>query len=218
MSRRPAILLIGGGGHASVIADILLEQNRIIEAVISPEDIADRDVFEGLLHLKDDNDVLNYSPSSVKLVNGIGMTPRSNLRQKVNEYFLSKRYQFESVIAKNASVSRYAKLGTAVQVFPNAVIQAGARIANHTIINTAAVVEHNCSIGEYNHIAPGSVLCGQVASGRDVYVGANSTVIQNIRLQNHVIVGAGAIVTKDMLENEICYPCRTVVKSPARIL
>lgn len=42
------------------------------------------------------------------------------------------------------------------------------------ICNTGAIIEHECIIGEYAHIAPGAVLTGNVQIGAHTFVGANS--------------------------------------------
>lgn len=187
-------------------------QQRDILAIVSPDDLSERTVFEGFAHFRHDNDVFQFGVEDIMLVNGIGMLASSSLKRKVNQHYLSHGYQFETLIANNAHVSPYAELEAGVQILPRAIVQAGANIANHTIINSGAIVEHDCKIGEYNHIAPGSTLCGQVKTGENVYIGAGATVIQNITLAQNVIVGAGAVVTEHLLENEVCYPGRAAIK------
>lgn len=206
------IVMIGGGGHASVLAEILLTQGRKILAVISPEDVSQRSVFSGIPVLEKDEDVLNFDQDKVLLVNGVGMMPKSALKQKINEYFLALGYQFETVIADSAFVSPYSIVETGAQILSNAVIHTGVTVGRHTIINSGALVEHDCRIGSYNHIAPMAVLCGQVTTGRGTYIGANATVIQSIDIGGDVIVGAGATVTKSLDTCSICYPVRSVIK------
>ncbi|EDK29083.1 sialic acid biosynthesis protein NeuD [Vibrionales bacterium SWAT-3] len=192
------IVMIGGGGHASVLTDILLEKGREIVAVISPDDITQRSVFVGLTQLLEDADITKYSPSDVLLVNGIGMMPKSSLREKVGLYFSQLGYRFETVIASTAHVSNFASLAEGSQVLHQAVVQAGAEVGAHSIINTAALIEHDCTIGQHNHIAPRATLCGQVKTHCNVYVGAGSTVIQGIELGKGCIVGAGSTIVKDI--------------------
>lgn len=206
------LVVIGGGGHASVLVDILRSQQREILAIVSLEDISQRRVFSGLIHLKNDDDVLGFSPDSVHLVNALGMLPRSQLKCKLNEYFLSLGYSFETVISDSAQVSSFAEIEQGAQIFSGAIIQAGAVIGAHTIINSGVIIEHDSHIGEYNHIAPKATLCGQVTTHNNVYIGASATVIQNITLEQGSIVGAGAIVTKNISSEQICYPSRSVLK------
>ncbi len=207
------IVMIGGGGHASVLADILLCQGREILAVISPENISQRPVFRGMTHLKNDKDVLAFSKDKVLLVNGIGMMPKSGFKRKINEYFLSLGYRFETVIADSAYVSPFSKIETGTQILPMAIIQTGAIVGSHSIINTGALVEHDCNIGSYNHIAPKATLCGQVETKDNVYVGAGSTVTQGLSIGNGAIVGAGASLTKSLETNTIAYPARVAIKT-----
>ncbi len=205
------IVIIGGGGHASVLTEILLTQGREILAIVSPEDINQRPVFKGLTHLKNDEDVLTFDKDKVRLVNGIGMMPKSNFKKKINEYFLALDYRFETVIADTALVSPFSKIESGAQILPRAIIQVGSTVGSHSIINTGALVEHDCSIGCYNHIAPKATICGQVRSEKDVYIGAGATVIQNVNLAQNSVVAAGAIVTRSLLENDVCYPGRATV-------
>jgi len=210
------IVMIGGGGHASVLADILIFQRREILAVISPEDISQRPVFKGMTHLKNDEDVLEFSKDKVLLVNGIGMMPKSRFKQKINEYFLSLGYRFETVIADSAYVSPFSKIETGTQVLPMAIIQTGVTVGSHSIINSGALVEHDCSIGSYNHIAPRATLCGQVETKDNVYVGAGSTVIQGVSIGSGSIVGAGVSLTKSLEPHTIAYPARVAIKQNFR--
>ncbi|KJZ15970.1 shikimate dehydrogenase [Marinomonas sp. S3726] len=207
------IVIIGGGGHASVITEILLNQGREIIAVVSPEDICQRSVFKGIIHLKKDEDVLVYDKEQVLLVNGIGIMPKSSFRREINEYFLALGYRFETVVASNSYVSPYASIDAGAQVLPMAIIQTGATVGSHSIINTGALIEHDCRIGSYNHIAPKATLCGQVETKDSVYVGAGSIIIQKVKLELGSIIGAGAVVTKNIAFNKICYPSRSKVKS-----
>lgn len=76
------IVMIGGGGHASVLAEILLTQGRDMLAVISPEDISQRSVFKGISILEKDEDILRFDKDKILLVNGIGMMPKSGFKKK----------------------------------------------------------------------------------------------------------------------------------------
>lgn len=206
------LVVIGGGGHASVLVDILRAQQREIVAIVSPEDVSQRHVFSGITHLKNDEDVLDFSPEEIKLVNGIGMLPGSGLKRKLNEYFISLGYQFETIISNQACISPFSEIEQGAQIFSGAIIQTGSVIGSHSIINSGVIVDHDCKVGEYNHIAPKATLCGQVITYNDVYIGAGATVIQNIKLETSSIVGAGAIVTKNMSSGQICYPSRSTLK------
>jgi sugar O-acyltransferase (sialic acid O-acetyltransferase NeuD family) len=199
------LIIIGGGGHASVLVDILLSQGREVLAVISTDDISQRAIFIGIKHFKKDYDILAFNPDEVLLVNGLGMLPKSNVKYELNEWFLSLGYHFETVVAESALVSPFAKLGEGTQVFSGAIVQAGAILGEHSVINSGAIVEHDCIIGRYNHIAPRATLCGQVVTEDRVYIGAGATIVHNIRIGDSSVVGAGTIVTKNLSKNILTF-------------
>ncbi|GLO59638.1 sialic acid synthase [Vibrio sp. MACH09] len=212
MSNLKPIIIIGSGGHASVLVDILRMQNREIIAVVSAETTILRAVFDNIKQLVSDDDVFQYPPKDILLVNGIGFLPRSNVRSNLTKFYTEKGYQFATVVAEDAAVSSYATIMQGAQVLSGARVQAGAVVGEHTIINTAAVVEHDCNIGVNNHIAPCAILCGQVKTEADVFIGANATIIQNVELKQDCIVGAGATLTRSLLAGQTCYPSRSQIK------
>lgn len=210
------LILIGSGGHAAVLLDILIQQARTVIAVVSPDESLSREIFSGLLHLKSDTEVLNYSPDSIELVNGIGSLPMDDnaLSQRVKLFrsFTEKGYKFATIVSADAIVSKYASLGEGAQILPRALIHTGTSIARNTIVNSAAVIEHDCVIGAHNHIAPGAVLSGAVRTGDYVHIGTGACVIQGIEVGTNSVIGAGATVLKDTAEKTITYPARCLVK------
>lgn len=114
-------------------------------------------------------------------------------------------------------------------IHPSAVIDASAGIADHgvmiaaqvsinplasigigAICNTGCIIEHECVVGEFAHIGPGAVLCGNVKIGEGTFVGANAVIKQGITIGKNAMIGAGAVVVKNVADNV------TVVGVPAK--
>ncbi|KNC91469.1 NeuD/PglB/VioB family sugar acetyltransferase [Trabulsiella odontotermitis] len=206
------IVVIGGGGHASVIVDILKQQKREIAAIISPDDVSGRKVFKDIDILQHDADISLFKQEDVVLINGIGALPGSAVRMKVNEFFKNRGYTFETLVADTAYVSPYAILSEGVQIFHGAIVQPGAVIQSHSVINTRAVIEHDVKLGEYNFVSPGAVVCGQCRTDANVFIGAGATVIQNIKLGAGSAIMANALVTENILPNQKVYAARAVIR------
>ncbi|MFD2177629.1 acetyltransferase [Veronia pacifica] len=202
------LVIIGGGGHASVLVDMLRQQQRRILAVISPDLIDRGEVFGEIKQLTSDEDIHQFGCDDIRLVNGLGMLPGQNLRRKVGEKFRELGYRFETVISSKAIVSPFATLAEGVQVMPGTVVQAGSQIGQHSIINSGVIVEHDSQIGDWNHIAPGVTLCGHVSTGDDVFIGAGATVTQMVCIGSGAIVGAGTTLTEELAAHHICYPAK----------
>ncbi len=195
-----------------MLVDILMRQHREIKAIISPDDITGRSVFNGIAHLKADDDILRFSPESIELVNAIGTAPRSSVRRRINEQYLNRGYRFAKVISDNAYISEYAQIHDGAQILTHAVVHPGAIIGAHSVVNTGAVIEHDCIIGAYNFIAPRATLCGQVKTGENVFIGANATIIPNLSIGNDAVITAGSVLVSRLDTGKVCYPCKTVIK------
>lgn len=206
------VVVIGGGGHASVLIDILREQGREIRAFICPSFIDRQCAFAGLVHYKKDEDIHLFDVAEVELINGIGALPHSKLRANILEKYTANGFKFGSVVASSALVSPFALLGEGVQLLHGAIVQAGSAIGAHSILNTASVVDHDCNIGELNHVAIGARICGGVTTGSCVFIGAGAIVIQSVDIGCSSVVGAGAVVTKNIEIGGTAYPCRPLVK------
>jgi sugar O-acyltransferase (sialic acid O-acetyltransferase NeuD family) len=207
------LLIIGAGGHASVLVDMLRQQKREIIGLVSPMLESKSKVFDGIEHFKSDGDVLKFDNQSVKLVNGIGSLPGNNLRAEIYSKFKALGYQFETIVASNSIVSEYVELAEGVQIFNGAIVQTNTIIGTNSIINTGAIVEHDCAIGGNNHIAPGVTLSGHVTTSEHVHVGTGATIIQNVKVGANSVVSAGAMLTKDLGENTVHFPAKPFQKS-----
>jgi len=204
-------IVLGGGGHARALIEILSSYNAVIEAVVAPELIPAPE-FKALKHLTHDDDIKGYPANSVELVNAIGSLPKdAKLRGRLFRRFKSDGYHFATVVSKAAILSKYAELAEGVQVLPGAILNA-CRAGANTIINTGAIVEHDVKIGENCHIAPGAVICGDVCIGNNVHIGAGATVLQGLSIADGAVVGAGSVVTKNLSAGAINYPAKSFIK------
>lgn len=195
------LIVIGGGGHASVLLDILLSDGKNVIAYISPEPAANKKLFKGLIHFSHDSDIEKYAPNEVLLINGIGHMPKSNQRLTIYKALSDKGYKFTSVIAKSAIISEYALIAEDAQVLTRAIIHAGASIGNNTIINTSVIVEHDSEIKEHVHLAPNVTICGNSVINSQSFIGASATVIQGIEIGQYCVVGAGVTLLQNMASN-----------------
>lgn len=193
------VIILGNGGHASVLTEILLLANREIIGFTCPQE---EDNQFGLKYLGTDGVIDQFDSNEVELVLGLGSVNVSMVREKLFEYYVGKEYSFAKLIHPTSIISKYATIGEGVQLLAGVIIQAFAKISSNTIINSGAIVEHNCILSSHVHIAPRTVLSGNVTIGRGTHIGTGSTVIQGIQIGRKVLVGAGSVVVKNINDEQ----------------
>jgi sugar O-acyltransferase (sialic acid O-acetyltransferase NeuD family) len=208
-----AIYLLGGGGHASVLVDMLKENGIDIAFICSPKVDPSRKILTATPILDDEDVLLDKDSTEIELVNGTGSLPGNTLRKELFCKFTEYGFLFSQVISKHAVISSFSTLGHGVQIMPGAIVQAGAVIGDNTIINTGAIIEHDCIIGKHNHIAPGVTLSGQVLTGDNVHIGSGATVIQNVSIGAGTVIAAGAIVTKHIESEKIVFGAQVNIQN-----
>jgi sugar O-acyltransferase (sialic acid O-acetyltransferase NeuD family) len=208
---RPVIIL-GAGGHASVLIDALQQANREIMGITDPDKTRWGQEFMGVDILGDDDKVFNIHPERVELVNGLGSVKSTSARQKLFETWHNNGYSFASVVHPKAILATDIKLVQGVQILAGAIVNPNTMIGANTIVNTGAILEHDCIIGNHVHIAPGVRMAGGVRVGDGAHIGIGCTILQNIELGDGCVVGAGAVVLHSIATGE------TVVGVPARPL
>ena len=120
------------------------------------------------------------------------------------------------------------KIGTFVEIQKGAKIGKNCKISSHTFICEGVTIEDNCFIGHnvtfINDAYPRSTnekgelqseadwVCVPTLVQKGVSIGSSSTLLCGITIGENAIIGAGAVVTKDV-------PANTVVAGvPARVL
>jgi sugar O-acyltransferase (sialic acid O-acetyltransferase NeuD family) len=195
------IIAVGAGGHLRVLLDALRLQGLAVEGIVDADAATHGTVRFGLPVLGDDSVLLRQPRLDVRLLNAIGSigvcTPAS-ARHGVFARFKERGYGFCTVIHPSAVISSDTTLAEGVQIMAGVVLQPGVSVAENTIINTRAAVDHDCRIGAHVHLAPGVTLSGGVTVGEGVHIGTGAVVIQGVTIGAGATIAAGAVVVKDV--------------------
>lgn len=202
MKNRP-IIIIGAGGHSSVLIDILKLNNKTIVGLTDFDENNKKSIFSKYNFIGNDSKILEFKTSEIELVNGIGPSTKNFNRKNINEKFTKLGYSFAKIIHPSAVISNDSVIGAGSQIMSGAIIQPGVVVGKNSVINTKSSIDHNCHIHNNAHIAPGSTLCGNVTVYDDVYVGAGSVVVENLTLGEKSVLGAGITLRKNLENNEI---------------
>lgn len=181
------MLLYGAGGHAKVVIDCLLSQEQEVHGIFDDKsDLVSLNGFDVLGRY--DSEYL----SNQELVVSIG---DNQIRKNV---IANIKHKFGKAIHKSAIVSRYAQIGEGSVILHNTVLQSGAKIGKHCIINTSSSIDHSCVVENFVHVSPKVTLCDNVKVGEGTHIGAGATVIPQITIGKWCVIGAGAVITQNL--------------------
>lgn len=193
------IVIVGFGGHAKSLVDSILSYGKY--EIAGYTDIEEKGI-PNIPYLGTDDELKSIFDSGVKnAALGIGFLGKSNLREKLYKKLSDIGFNLPPIIDPTAVIAKRAEIKDGCFISKHAVVNVGAYVGKMCIINTGAIVEHDSAVGDFTHVAVGTVLCGNVKVGNDCLIGANATVLQGITIGNKTIVGAGSIVLSDVEEN-----------------
>lgn len=192
MKQLPVILL-GAGGHAKVVLNLLHLLQQPVLGVTDPR-LEQQGILEwrGLEVLGSDAAILAYRPDQILLANGLGSLPGQYLKKKLYDHWTGQGYSFITLVHPSAVLGEGVDLSSGVQIMAGAVVQADTRIGENSLVNTGVCVDHDCTIGKHCHLAPGAILSGSVIVEDECHLGPASCVIQGCHMGKGAILGAGS--------------------------
>lgn len=180
------IILYGGGGHAKVVLESLIDQGKSVLGFVDDNPTA------RLSSQKYLGAYTSALEADAQIIIAIG---NNQIRKKVSE---KVRHRFTNAVHPSSIISSSAEIGVGCMILHKAIIQASVRLCNHVIVNTAAQVDHDGFIGDFVHIGPGVILCGDVVIGEGALIGAGAVILPGRKIGKWATIGAGSVVTKDV--------------------
>ncbi|HDL20054.1 MAG TPA: acetyltransferase [Nitrospirae bacterium] len=196
---RGKIILLGGGGHAAVLIELIRSCDQYeIEGILNESGKSPDSVF-GIPILGNDGLLPDlYSQGIRNACVAVGSIQDNSNRKALYEKVKGIGFHVPSLVHVTGYVSESTSLSEGVQVMAGAVLQSLSIIGENTIINTGAIVEHGCRIGRNVHICPGAIVSGDTNIGDNTFIGAGATIKQGTVIGQDSLVAAGAVVVKDV--------------------
>ena len=193
------IYLYGASGHGKVIADILQLMGEQSLAFI--DDADKKGSYNNLPCFFPQK--VNFEMGDKAIISIGSNSTRATVAGRISTPFVN-------AIHPKAVIANDFIYGSGNAIMAGSIINPGSHIGNHCIINTSAVIDHECILGDFVHISPNATLCGQVFVESLAWIGAAAVILPGIKVGKGAIVGAGAVVTKNVPQGAV------VMGNPAR--
>lgn len=203
---RKKVVIIGAGGHAKVIADIIEKSGDEIVGFLDDNKEIGTTIINEYKVIGDLNNrfTMAVTKENLEFIIAIGDNKK---REEISH---SPNLKFYTAIHPSAQIGLDVRIEEGTVIMANSCINSSARIGKHCIINTGAIIEHDNIIEDFVHISPNTSLGGTVKIGESTHVGIGSIVKNNITICKNCTIGAGAVVVKNIIEEG------TYVGVPAR--
>ena len=194
---RMKIFVYGAGGHAKVVID-MIECRGIHEIAFLIDDACLKGSRFCGYEIAGGREDLEAAARAAGVTGGIIAIGDNKDRSRLAGWLGERGFEAITAVHPSAQIGSGVMIGGGTAIMPGTVINRDAILGPHVIVNTNASVDHDCCLGAFSHIAPGSTLCGTVKVGEGTLVGAGSTIIPNLTIGKSVIIRAGSTVVRDM--------------------
>ncbi len=196
-----SVSVLGAGGHGRVVASALRASGHHVGGFYDDDPRLWGRLVDGVAVL---GPIIGVDRSAApRAVIAIG---DNATRQRIEA---SLDLEWVTVQHPASWVAPEATVGSGTVLCAGAIVQPGAAVAGHVILNTNTVVDHDARVDDYAHISAAHLGAGSVAE-RGVLLGLGSVVLPDVRIGAWATVGAGAVVVSDVHSGD------TVVGIPAR--
>ena len=208
--QKKSVLLYGGKSTSFIISEMIdpkkFELKFIFDPFANKAEFSTKAKFSNKKKaLKDMIEKSKYYSVGIAREHGLA---RSKISRKLETYGLTPF----NLISNSAIIDSSSRIGDGLLAMPACGVHKKVKIGKYCILNSNSCVDHECNIGEGVHIMGSAYIAGRVTIDDYATIGANATILPDIKIGKNSIIGAGAVVTKDVKRNEI------VVGNPAKFL
>jgi len=206
------ILIIGAGGHGQVVADIIwceicVGKDISIIGYLDNDPALQGQNINGIFVLGNLEDRTRIPHEAIIVAIG-----NNEIRMRLARSLLRETRKLAIACHPASVIGSGVPLGSGSMVCAGVVVNIGTSIGANVILNTGCTVDHHNRIGDYVHIGPGAHLGGEVTVEEGAFVGIGATIMPHRRVGRWSIVGAGAVVHKDVPDGVV------VAGIPAKVI
>jgi len=130
----------------------------------------------------------------------IGIADTKIKRRIVERLVRHHHISFPTIVHPDANISKNCTIKNGCIVTYGCTIATKAILNEFVFINTGSAVGHDTLVGKYTTIMPAVNISGCCRVGEEVLFGTKATVIPGKKISDRAVIGAGAIVFRDVPE------------------
>ena len=185
------LIVIGAGGHARSIADIVLEQGECSLVGFVDDAYPDLKSVWGFPVLGKVDTAAGLRGMAEYAFVAIG---NNKVRERLFQVLADAGFGMPNIIHPRAIVSPRAILGHGVAIMAGAVVGTEASLGDGTIMNAGAVVDHDARVENFGHLGVNAAMAGGSKLGRGAWMQAGSAIGYGVEVPAGRILAPGEAI------------------------
>lgn len=198
MKEKREIIIIGTGGHAKLLVDIVEESgNYKIVGFTSKE--SEEGTFCGYPLLGDDSVLVDHLKKGVEYVAlGVGAFKNNRLRKEIFERTKDLGFKVATLIHPSSTISRSAIIKEGAVIFSGVIINNHVEIGQNTIVATGSTIDHESVVASHVLVSAGVTIGAYTKIEEGVLCALGSKIVSGVQIGKDILIGAGAVVVRDI--------------------
>lgn len=121
-------------------------------------------------------------------------------KEIIKKIYTYKNVHFATLIDPSVICSKYMQIGEGSIICAGTILTVNVTIGKHVIMNLDCTVGHDVVLNNFITVYPGVNISGNVIIGECCELGTGTKIIQGKNICDDCILGAGAVVVKDIKE------------------
>lgn len=207
-----SICIIGTGGFAKEVLSLINDLGRYdeVEAFMEPDHLWEERGKDKMIMGKKVLPMSHADPDKHKITIGVA---NSLIRQKSLTQ-LPAEIEYITLIHPSVQISKWVNVGMGCIITAGCILTCDIELGRFSQLNVNTTICHDNIIGDFFTTAPSVNINGHCQIASNVYFGCGAATKQGISICSDVIIGMGAMVTKDITEpgTYIGIPAKKLIK------
>ena len=172
--------LIGYGGHAR---EVMVQMGKNLPCFVDDEFMNEKT-----------RPLSEFNPKKYKAMVVLG---DSKLRYEMVQK-LPKETKYFTFIHPTALIMGDVEIGEGSFIGANSILTTNIKMGKHSLLNRGNHIGHDCEIGNFFSMMPGSIVSGNVKIYDCVFMGNNSCIREKISIHSLSTIGMGSMVISNI--------------------
>lgn len=192
------VAIVGAGEQAEIACEYFTHDSPHEVACFAVEErYRDRDELYGLPVVALEELPARYPTDAYAAFVAVSSTQLNRIRTRLYRHVKALGYDCVSYVSSRAFVWRNVEVGENTFIFEHNVLQHHVRVGDNVILWSTNHIGHRSVIHDNCFFTSHVVIAGFCDIGAGSFLGANSSVNENLRVGEDCVIGAGAVVIRD---------------------